>query len=149
MTISAKGRYGVKAMLDLALYSYENGVSAKSIAERQSIPEKYLEQILSVLRRAGLIGSIREPSVGYFLTKQPEFITVGRILRTVEGDLAPVKCVKQNKKGEGCKRADLCITKYVCAMVRDGVNQVTDSITLKDLAEAYKNEVLAGYMYYI
>jgi Rrf2 family cysteine metabolism transcriptional repressor len=149
MTISTKGRYGVKAMLDLALYSDGAGVSAKSIAERQNIPEKYLEQILSVLRKAGLIESIRGPSGGYLLSKPPEDITVGHILRALEGDLAPVTCVRQDKKREACKRSGMCITKYVWARVRDGVNQVIDGINLKDLAEAYENEILDGYMYYI
>ncbi len=136
-------------MLDLTLHSHDTGVPARAIAERQSIPEKYLEQILSILRKAGLVESIRGPSGGYFLSRPPELITVGQILRAVEGDLAPVKCVRQDKKGEGCKRSGICITKYVWARVRDGVNRITDSITLKDLAETYEKEVLEGYMYYI
>ena len=90
-------------MLDLALYSDGAGVSAKSIAERQNIPEKYLEQILSVLRKAGLIESIRGPSGGYLLSKPPEDITVGHILRALEGDLAPVKCVRQDKREKHAK----------------------------------------------
>ncbi|MFO7154823.1 MAG: Rrf2 family transcriptional regulator [Caldicoprobacter oshimai] len=149
MTISTRGRYGVKAMLDLALNSSQDSVPVKSIAERQNIPGKYLEQVLSALKKAGLVKSVRGPTGGYMLAKPPEHITVGDILRALEGDLAPVKCVEQGQKKEKCARERQCITKYVWARIRDEVNQVVDSITLKDLADAYEKEVMNGYMYYI
>ncbi len=149
MTISTRGRYGVKAMLDLALNSLEDSVPVKSIAERHNIPRKYLEQVLFELKKAGLVKSARGPTGGYMLAKPPEHITVGDILRTLEGDLAPVKCVKQGEKREKCRRERQCITKYVWARIRDEVNQVVDGITLKDLTDAYQEEVINGYMYYI
>lgn len=149
MTISTRGRYGVKAMLDLALNSSEISVPVKSIAERQNIPGKYLEQVLSALKKAGLVRSIRGPNGGYALARPPQQITVGDILRTLEGDLAPVKCVGQRSKKERCPREGQCITKYVWARIRDEVNQVVDGITLKELADAYEKEVMDGYMYYI
>jgi len=149
MTISTRGRYGVKAMLELALNSSEDSVPVKSIAERRNIPGKYLEQVLSALRKAGLVKSLRGPTGGYMLAKPAEQITVGDILRALEGDLAPVKCVKQGQKKEKCVRESQCITKYVWARIRDELNQVVDGITLKDLADAYQEEVIDGYMYYI
>lgn len=149
MTISTKGRYGVKAMLDLALNFLEGSVPVKSIADRHNIPRKYLEQVLFELKKAGLVKSVRGPMGGYMLAKPPERITVGDILRTLEGDLAPVKCVRQGENKEKCVRERQCITKYVWAKIRDEVNQVVDGITLKDLADAYQEEVVNGYMYYI
>ena len=152
MTISVKGKYGIKAMLDLAMYSYGEKVTVKSIAERQNIPEKFLEQLLSTLRKAGLVKSIRGAFGGYSLSKQPENITVGDVLRALEGDLAPVKCIEQNKGKNKCKRSDICITKYIWMKIKDGVNEVIDSITLKDLIDAYKayeKDIMDGYIYYI
>ncbi|MBM7582490.1 Rrf2 family protein [Caldicoprobacter guelmensis] len=149
MTISTKGRYGVKAMLDLALNWSGTNVPVKSIAERQNIPGKYLEQVLSVLKRAGLVKSIRGPNGGYALARPPHQITLGDILRALEGDLAPVKCVRQRGKKERCPREGQCITRYVWARIRDEVNQVVDGITLKELADAYEKDVMNGYMYYI
>jgi len=149
MTISTRGRYGVKAMLDLALNFSEDSVTVKSIAERHNIPRKYLEQVLFVLKKAGLVKSVRGPTGGYALAKPPEHITVGDILRALEGDLAPVKCVRQGQNREKCIRERQCITKYVWAKIRDEVNRVVDGINLKDLADAYQDEVINGYMYYI
>jgi Rrf2 family protein len=149
MTISTRGRYGVKAMLGLALNDRDGAVPVKSIAERHNIHDKYLEQVLMALKKAGLVQSTRGPSGGYFLAKPPQHITVGDILRVLEGDLAPVKCVGQGSKRDKCKREQLCITRYVWAKVRDEVNRVVDGITLKELADAYEKEVMDGYMYYI
>ncbi|HOJ10691.1 MAG TPA: Rrf2 family transcriptional regulator [Clostridiales bacterium] len=153
MNISTKGRYGIKAMVDIALnYSDENSdetISVKSIAERQNIPEKYLEQLFSVLKKAGLVKSIRGSYGGYFLARPPKNITIGEILRALEGDLAPVDCVIEKRKIGKCKRSNICITKYVWAKIRDGINHVVDEITLKQLAEGYKAETADSYMYYI
>lgn len=149
MTISTKGRYGVKAMLDLALNYSKDSVPVKSIAERHNIPGKYLEQVLASLKKAGLVKSVRGPTGGYMLAKPADQITVGDILRALEGDLAPVKCVKEGQKKDKCKREDRCITKYVWARIRDEINQVVDGITLKDLVDAYNEEIIDRYIYYI
>ena len=93
MKISTKGRYAIRLMLDLASDTSGKPVSLNDIASRQQISEKYLEQIISVLNKAGYVKSIRGPQGGYQLVKKPEEYTVGMILRTTEGDLAPVSCV--------------------------------------------------------
>lgn len=137
MKLSTKGRYGVKAMLDLALHNSEGQIALKNIAERQEISENYLEQLFATLRKAGLVNSIRGSQGGYILSNTPENITVGSILRALEGSLAPVECVLENDPA-CCNRADRCVTKNLWTKIRDSVNQVVDSITLQDLVEDYK-----------
>ena len=137
MKLSTKGRYGVKAMLDLALHNSEGLIVLKNIAERQQISENYLEQLFATLRKAGLVNSIRGSQGGYVLANSPGNITVGSILRALEGSLAPVECVLE-KDPASCNRADRCVTKQLWTKIRDSVNQVVDSITLEDLIEDYK-----------
>lgn len=137
MKISTKGRYAIRLMLDLALDTSGKPVSLNDIASRQQISEKYLEQIISVLNKAGYVKSIRGPQGGYQLVKKPEEYTVGMILRTTEGDLAPVSCV-----GSGaveCDRADGCVTVRIWQKINDAVDNVVDNITLEDLV-AWQNE---------
>ena len=124
-------------MLDLALDTSGKPVSLNDIASRQQISEKYLEQIISVLNKAGYVKSIRGPQGGYQLVKKPEEYTVGMILRTTEGDLAPVSCV-----GSGaveCDRADGCVTVRIWQKINDAVDNVVDNITLEDLVD-WQNE---------
>ena len=90
MKVSTKGRYGLRAMIDLALYSQNDQVPLVSIAERQDISKSYLEQVFSTLRKAGLVTSIKGAQGGYVLASDPEDITVGMILRALEGDLSVV-----------------------------------------------------------
>ncbi len=152
MKLSTKGRYGVKAMLDLAINSTEGQISLKSIADRQGISENYLEQLFASLRKAGIVKSIRGSQGGYMLSDDPENITVGSILRVLEGSLAPVDCVSDTDKTdkEKCSRSEFCVTKLVWERIRDGVNNVVDSITLKDLIEEYsKQKDSSEFMYYI
>lgn len=133
MKISTKGRYALRLMLDLALQDAGEPVSIKDIAKRQEISEKYLEQIISVLNRAGFVKSIRGASGGYVLKRQPKEYTVGMILRTTEGSLAPVDCV-DGENGE-CDRMAGCVTIMVWKKINDAVNEVVDNITLADLVE--------------
>ena len=124
-------------MLDLASDTSGKPVSLNDIASRQQISEKYLEQIISVLNKAGYVKSIRGPQGGYQLVKKPEEYTVGMILRTTEGDLAPVSCV-----GSGaveCDRADGCVTVRIWQKINDAVDNVVDNITLEDLVD-WQNE---------
>lgn len=93
MKISTKGRYGLRIMLDLALAPRGEYVSIKSIASRQSISEKYMEQIVTTLNRAGFVKSVRGARGGYMLARDPGEYTVGMILRQMEGSLAPVSCL--------------------------------------------------------
>lgn len=98
MKISTKGRYALRLMLDLALHDNGEPVRIKDIAARQEISDKYLEQIISSLNKAGYVKSIRGPQGGYKLAKKPSYYTVGMILRLTEGSLAPVACLDEDRK---------------------------------------------------
>lgn len=114
MKLSTKGKYGLRAMIDLARYSEKEPVSIGSVAARQGISERYLEQLVALLKKAGLVKSIRGASGGYVLEKKPSEISVGDILRALEGSLEPVKCAAfDTTTGEGCMASDGCVTKYV------------------------------------
>lgn len=149
MRLSTKGRYGVQAMLDIALYAREQHIALKTIAERQGISEHYLEQLIAVLRKAGLVRSVRGAQGGYSLAKPAEQITVGDILRALEGSLAPVDCVDELEP-KHCSDNEGCVTRIVWQRIRDSINAVVDSITLQDMVDEYKK--LSGednYMYFI
>ncbi len=149
MKLSTKGTYGVKAMLDLTIHNHENPVAIKSIAERQNIPENYLEQIFTILRKSGIVQSVRGSQGGYMLAKNPEEITVGMVLRVLEGSLAPVYCVEENKPII-CNRYENCITKYIWAEIRDKIYGVVDSITFAELVDDYnRQKSYIGSMYFI
>lgn len=131
MKISTKGRYALRLMLDLATYSAGGPVCLKDVAKRQEISDKYLEQIIAVLNKAGYVKSIRGAQGGYLLKKEPQEYTVGMILRLTEGDLAPVGCVGEER--EECERRDICVTNRIWQQVNDAVNNVVDNITLADM----------------
>lgn len=133
MRISTKGRYALRLMLDLAVYNTGEPISLKDIAKRQSISEKYLEQIIAILNKAGFVRSIRGAQGGYMLKMQPEEYTVGMILRLTEGDLAPVECISES--GDECDRAMGCVTAIIWKRMYDAVNDVIDNITLADMVE--------------
>lgn len=130
MKISTKGRYALRLMLDIALNSSGNAVALRDAARRQGISDKYLEQIVAPLSRAGLLRSVRGAGGGYLLTRDPGDYTVGEILRPLEGDLAPVECVSP---GGQCGRAGQCVTIEVWAKIEQAVSSVVDHITLGDL----------------
>ena len=133
MKISTRGRYALRIMLDLALSDSGRPVRVKEIAERQEISEKYMEQIISVLNKAGYVRSIRGPQGGYFLTRKPEEYTAGMILRLTEGSMAPVDCLEY--EGQGCQRKEGCATLLLWERLDQAVRGVIDTVTLKDLAE--------------
>lgn len=137
MKISTKGRYALRLMLDLAVYNTGEPIALKDIAARQEISEKYLEQIISVLNKAGYVRSIRGAQGGYILTRAPKEYTVGMILRLTEGELAPVNCV--GKDAVACDRAKHCATIKVWQKMYDAVSAVVDGITLENLVE-WQNE---------
>lgn len=134
MKISAKGRYAVRVMVDLAVHNDGNCQNVKQIAERQGISEKYLEQIIAVLNRAKLVKSVRGAQGGYRLLDEPENITVGMILRVTEGSLSPVACVDSVEEGE-CTRCVQCETIDVWKDLAEAINQVVDSFTIAELAK--------------
>jgi Rrf2 family protein len=131
--ISTKGRYALRLMLDLALNGGEQYMTVKSISERQQISGKYLEQIISVLSRAGFVKSIRGSQGGYRLARPAEEYTVGMILRLIEGSLVPVACMDDDPNL--CPRSDKCATLEVWKRLDDAIRGVIDNVTLKDLAD--------------
>lgn len=133
MKISTKGRYATRVMLDLALHDTGECIKVKDIAARQGISEKYLEQIISILNKAGYVKSVRGAQGGYHLAKAPEEYTVGMILRLTEGSLAPVTCLEDGT--ESCQRCDTCETLEVWRDLYGAINQVVDGVTIADLAE--------------
>lgn len=137
MKLSTKGKYGLQAMIDLGVYSKEKHVSLNSIATRLSISENYLEQLIALLKKAKLVGSIRGAQGGYFLTRAPKDITIGDILRALEGSLAPTDCTCENGEFH-CELNDKCVTKSVWEKIRDGINEVVDGINLEELMEDYE-----------
>ncbi|WP_373242956.1 RrF2 family transcriptional regulator [Megamonas funiformis] len=137
MKISTKGRYALRLMLDIALNDAKTPVRIKDIAERQQISDKYLEQIVSSLNKAGFVKSLRGPQGGYRLTKKPEEYTVGMILRLIEGSLAPVACLDDDINN--CTRADRCPTLILWKKLYDAISEVVDNITLADLISWQKN----------
>lgn len=133
MKISTKGRYALRLMLDLALHDTGENIALKTIADRQEISGKYLEQIIGVLTKAGFVKSVRGSSGGYRLARTPESYTVGDILRLTEGSLAPVSCVEDGTVV--CEKADNCVTVSVWRELNEAINGVVDGITLADLIE--------------
>ena len=131
MMISTKGRYALRIMVDLAQHDGEEPVSVRAIAQRQDISGKYMEQIISVLTRAGLLRSVRGAQGGYHLAYAPGEITVGMILRATEGDLAPAECVSNG--GQACERSGVCPSLRVFTKVYSAINEVIDSVTLLEL----------------
>lgn len=133
MRISTKGRYALRLMLDLALNSSGEPIRLKDVAKRQEISEKYLEQIISILNKAGYVRSIRGPQGGYVLQRQPSEYTVGMILRLTEGSLAPVECVEY--EDISCSRQEDCVTRTLWKRLNDAINSVVDNVTLEDLMD--------------
>lgn len=131
MKISTKGRYALRVMLDLAVNDTGDYVKVKQIAARQEISEKYLEQIIALLNKAGYVISTRGAQGGYRLAREPKDYTVGMILRQTEGNLAPVACLDENNAP--CERCDGCGTIEVWQQLNDAINGVVDNITLADL----------------
>jgi len=120
-------------MVDLALHYGKETTPLNEIADRQDISQAYLEQLMASLRKSGLVQSIRGAQGGYRLTKSPDKITIGEVLRSLEGPLVPVDCV--DKMGAGCEKMEGCYTIIVWEKLRDAIDEVLDSLTLKDLME--------------
>ena len=134
MKLSTKGRYGLRALLDLAVHQEHGPVSIQSIAARQDISESYLEQIIGKLRKAGLVKSIRGAQGGYQLALEPGDISVGDVLRALEGNLDAVECNGFQDDG-ACSGKDLCVTKYVWKKINESINETVDEIKLDQLVE--------------
>lgn len=138
MRISTKGRYGLRAVLDLALRSDGSQVPLLNIAQRQDISTNYLEQVISLLRKAGIVNSVKGAQGGYILAEKPDKITIGRILRALEGDLKVVEdepALDNSEKG----KTQACIRERVWDKMNAGIDKVVDSITLQDLMDEYRS----------
>ncbi|MFT3950786.1 MAG: Rrf2 family transcriptional regulator [Oscillospiraceae bacterium] len=133
MKISTKGRYALRLMLDLALNDAGGYIPVKAIAARQEISEKYLEQIITLLTRAGYVKSTRGSSGGYRLTHEPRYYTAGMILRITEGNLAPVACLEDEENQ--CGRKDICATLALWNKLYTAINDVVDTVTLQDMID--------------
>lgn len=136
MKISTKGRYGLRAMVDLAAHSAGDYMPLNNIAERQNISDNYLEQVFSTLRKAGLVKSVKGAQGGYILSDAPSKITVGRVLRALEGELSVI-----DEDSETCRKGNdiqCCIKTNVWEKINENINKVVDSITLEDLVNEYK-----------
>ncbi len=136
MKISTKGRYAVRVMLDLALHNTGQCIKVKEIAERQEVSEKYLEQIIGILNKAGYVKSVRGAQGGYRITRAPKDYTIGMILRLTEGSLAPVACL--DECADACNRVDTCATVEVWKELYAAINNVVDNVTLEDLLNQQK-----------
>ena len=137
MKLSTKGRYGARAMLDLALYSDgKNPVLLKDIAERQDLSDKYLEHIFTPLRRAGLVRGVRGAKGGYFLGKSPAKIRLSEIVFALEGEI------------DFCPCAEACVTKDIWMDLKKTIEKKLSSITLADMVKATKAKQQAGGLTY-
>ncbi len=135
MKFSTKGRYALRMMLEFALHPGEC-TKINQVAERQQISDKYLEQIVTILSRAGYVKSRRGAQGGYYLTKDPSEYTIGMILRLTEGNLAPVSCMEDEINQ--CSRSDNCACLMVWEKLDHAITEVIDSFTLADLVEEQK-----------
>ncbi len=135
MKLSTRGRYGIHAMYDLAVNVDCGPQSIKAIAERGGIPEAYLEQLIAVLKREKLVTSTRGAQGGYALARPPEQITVGDVLRALEGGLSLVDCLDEE---DACGKSCACPSRVVWMKIRDGLNQIVDGITLRDMIDDYR-----------
>ena len=143
MKLSTKGRYGLRAMVDLGIYSEREPVSISSIAQRQQISDRYLEQLIGKLKKAGLVSSSRGAQGGYQLAHAPEAITVGDIIDATEGPLNISECISD----EGCcSLSGQCRTSRVWEYLSNSINNVLQSITLRDMLEQDRLDALTQEM---
>lgn len=144
MKLSTKGRYGLRALIDLALYSETEAVPLSSIAARQGISESYLEQLFGRLRKAGLITSIRGAQGGYQLARPAAEISAGDILRALEGNLDAVECSGLQEEPD-CEEADLCVMKIVWQKINESITKAVDKIMMDQLvAESRAVQEMTG-----
>lgn len=132
MKISTKGRYALRMMIHLARNDQGRYIALRDVSGQEDISPKYLEQIVTILSRAGFLKSIRGAQGGYRLARRPEEYTVGEILRAAEGNLFPVPCLENQPAG--CERAEQCVTLPFWLGMQQAIDNYVDSVTLADLA---------------
>ncbi len=131
MKVSTKGRYAIRFMVDLAQHDDGKPVRVKDVSERQEISDKYLEQVVAILNKAGYVKSVRGPQGGYQLLRKPEEYTIGEILRLTEGDMVPVACLADEENT--CSRANACSTLKLWEKLDTAIRGVIDTTTIADL----------------
>lgn len=136
MKLSTKGRYGLKAIFDLALHFGDQPIALSNIAERRNISLSYLEQLISQLRKAGVVRSVRGAQGGYILNGTPDTVTVGQVLRALE-QLAPVDCVTEDFD---CESSEFCVTRVIYQKILDSILDTVDNITLQDMIDDYEQK---------
>lgn len=134
MILSTKGRYGLKAIFELTLNYGSGPVALKKIAEKYEISENYLEQLFAKLKKGGYIDTVRGPQGGYMLSKNPKDITVGMVLRTLEGEITTSECLNK----EVCQRESICASRIIFEKIEKSINDVIDNITLADMYNEHK-----------
>lgn len=136
MRISTRGRYALRAMVDLAQHRENDPVSRQDISDRQEISADYLAQIFMDLQSAGLVEGVKGPGGGYRLLREPSLIRAGDVIRAMEGPVAVVHCALPcPEEDPACRRVDRCVTHRLWKRVSDAVTEVLDSVTLRDLAD--------------
>lgn len=130
---STRGEYGLRMMMDLARHFGAGPQALSEIARHESLPATYLEQLVSKLRKGGLVASRQGAHGGYELTRAPAEITVGQVMRILEGPISPMICATEGETELICERQVFCSANLVWERVRDSVAQALDSLTLADL----------------
>ena len=143
MKISTKGRYALRMLIDLAEHEGDGFIALKDIAERQNISKKYLEQIVPILSRSGILRTNRGSQGGYALAKEPEHVTVGEILRLTEGSLSPVACLDGDPAQ--CQRSADCPTLPVWQGLNRVINEYLDGITLRSILDSQRERYINDY----
>jgi Rrf2 family cysteine metabolism transcriptional repressor len=132
MKLSTRGKYGVRAVFEIALHYGKGPITIKEIADRQGISFSYLEQILHRLGKAGVIESVRGPAGGYLLARKPLDLTIGDIVRALEGPIALSHCLEPGESGD-CTQAEDCVARMVWVKVGAKIEEALDSISFNDL----------------
>lgn len=151
MKFSTKGRYGIRAMFDLAMKYGSGPVSLRTIADRQGLSEHYLEQLIGSLRKARLVKSIRGAYGGYQLSRAPKEITIGDVIRTLEGPVIPTECVSDDEAYQ-CANTEDCVTRIIWERLKEKIDEVLDQMTLEDLCQhalEKQQKAKKGFMYHI
>lgn len=142
MKLSTRTRYGLRAIIELAENNGAAPLQTKAIAASQDISVKYLEQLMTILRSAGLVRSIRGSKGGYMLAKSPNQIKLNEVFDCLEGHVTTVECVEDRSF---CERAEDCVARQVWAQVQQAIKNVLQSITLQDLVDRAKDKKLSNY----
>lgn len=137
MKLSTRGRYGTRALLDLALHRGEEPISLKAIAKRQQISLSYLDHLITPLIAGGIVRSTKGPKGGVSLAKNPGDIRLSQVINLLEGSMAPVECVDNPKV---CSRSAFCVTRDIWSEIKKATNGVLESVTLQDLVERQKRK---------